>query len=769
MRFRLTTQRLYLAGLVLLALLSAALRSRPGYVLAVGDVFFIEPRPAVVLERDPYLWADTNGGVPSTNAVQLPYRLWWALAGALGMPAWLFQTIERGVFLAGAGLAMYALARAVWPGRQWAPVLASAAYTFNVGRLLIELIVHLEWLYVLLPVLLALYLGMLRQLAEGAVRPALRRGVALAGLVGVTFSVVLINLPQAIVIAFTFCVGVGAALLLAPRAARRRYVAVHAGVAGLTVLLSAWWLWPTFQYYVLSLPESGVAAVTDTLAWSWTQARASFLNELLLIPLWSWNEEYIAVIHVYEQPLMRGLLMLPALAAAGAFWAARDGTERRVSLLLYAGLLLLLFVGKGFHAPGAYVNQLAYENVPGMWLLREPWGKIFAFVAVSIALLAGAALDELVTRLSSAAGRPQRAGLLTLLIVCLFPITVYPLFVRDLLYSSAKVLPSPQIKIPDYWRAAATALEGDRELSRVLLMPSNGFYSIPYVWGGYFADGLADRLLPKTALNQDFSYIAFNPGYSDLLDAVYTALEAPGALSDPTQALALLNVRYVLVRGDVGSGEYLPLGGPVPDPRSAGVNARLATLPGLTLHAAFGPLNYFRVKDEQFGPRFYVPEHAAEFSSAAAVVARPSSEPGLPVYLARADMEAGSVRQPEGCQARLNFEQVNPTRYRVQADGNCDAYWLVFSSGYDVNWQATIIPPTGPSVTVPNGRHVSANGYANAWRIEQSGPHTLVVEYQPQRVFIGAGLLSGATLLGVGLATLWAVLRQRPLHRAAVA
>src|SRR5687767_3163267 len=101
--------RVYLAGLMALALLSAALRSRPGYVLAVGDSFFVEPRPAAVLERDLFLWTDQNAGGPSAAPVLLPYRLLWVVADGLGIPAWLFQATERGLFLAAAGLAMYAL------------------------------------------------------------------------------------------------------------------------------------------------------------------------------------------------------------------------------------------------------------------------------------------------------------------------------------------------------------------------------------------------------------------------------------------------------------------------------------------------------------------------------------------------------------------------------------------------------------------------------------------------------------------------------------
>jgi hypothetical protein len=199
------------------------------------------------------------------------------------------------------------------------------------------------------------------------------------------------------------------------------------------------------------------------------------------------------------------------------------------------------------------------------------------------------------------------------------------------------------------------------------------------------------------------------------------------------------------------------------------ISRRLTDLPGLTAHATFGPLEFYRLNDDRFGPRFYVPERAAVFSSAAAIVARPSTGPGLPVYLARADSETAPVKQPETCQTQVTFEQINPTRYRVRADGDCEAYWLVFSSGYDDGWRATVVPAVGPGVRVPDSRHVRANGYANAWRIEQAGPHTLVIEYLPQRVFVGASLISALTLLGVGLAVAWSAARRRAPARTGAA
>lgn len=752
MRLALSPPRLALLGLAGLVVLSAVLRSQPGSILALGDVFFVEPRPSSV-ERELYLWTDGNGGTLSGSAFLLPYRVLWAMAGAVGIAPWLFQSFERATYLLGALLAMALLARAVWPGRPWAPVFAAAFYTFNVARLQMELVVHLEWLYVLLPLLLWLLIRLTQHLYAGALVRAARRGLALAVLIGLVFPIVTINLPQAIVVAVFVTAAAAAGLLLAPWPARRRVLVGYLALASLTVLLSAWWLWPLYHYYVLSLPEATVAAVVDPVSWAWTQERSSLLNELLLTPQWNWSPEHVPVYDLYQQPLWQALLLLPGLAALGAWWAARGPAERRRSLALLTGLLLLLFLGKGQHEPGSYLNQLALLYVPGLWLLREPWGKIVFLVVLAIGLLAGLALDELVAGLRRSVKVPLVRALLAGLLLLVFPMTVLPLFARSRVYAGTSVLPSPQVRLPAAWYDVAKALDADTENSRILLAPGIVFYSVPYVWGGYFADALPDRLLPQPVLNRDFGYLKLNPGYSDLVDAIYQVLDSPEPAAVPIEALALLNVRYVLVRGDM-TPQVLPFGSPIADPRSAVVAARLSVTPGLEPVESFGALQLFRLSDAYYLPRVYSPTYLAVVADADDLVALAAVQrPSTSAYLTPSEASRTRLAPAPTCQPQLAFEQVSPVEYHVQASGDCGEYVLILSSGYDPNWQVSTLPPASAPVNLVS--HFRANGYANGWHVQANGPHSLRLYYRPQRLFV-IGLWLSAITLGAGV--LWLLL-----------
>jgi len=68
-------------------------------------------------------------------------------------------------------------------------------------------------------------------------------------------------------------------------------------------------------------------------------------------------------------------------------------------------------------------------------------------------------------------------------------------------------------------------------------------------------------------------------------------------------------------------------------------------------------------------------------------------------------------------------------------------YYLVTGQAYDARWRATLDGrDLGPPVLV--------DGYSTGWRVTEPGPHTLRVEYRPQRVTDAALVASGLGVLG---------------------
>lgn len=136
----------------------------------------------------------------------------------------------------------------------------------------------------------------------------------------------------------------------------------------------------------------------------------------------------------------------------------------------------------------------------------------------------------------------------------------------------------------------------------------------------------------------------------------------------------------------------------------------------------------------------------------------------------------------------LFFSRINPTKYKVEIKGATQPYFLVFSETFHQGWKA--YPSSQSSVTsrqnqkimasyfdgqvnqgeyqnkffsaffetwgqksIPEKRHLIANGYANSWQIlpedvDGAQNYELIIEFRPQRLFYLALAISFSTLFG---------------------
>jgi|GEM_PF-6853565 len=91
---------------------------------------------------------------------------------------------------------------------------------------------------------------------------------------------------------------------------------------------------------------------------------------------------------------------------------------------------------------------------------------------------------------------------------------------------------------------------------------------------------------------------------------------------------------------------------------------------------------------------------------------------------------------------KISFECVNPTFYKVQVYNATAPFVLVFSETFDDGWKAFISERN----QIPDRYHFVANGFANAWYVNQTENFTITLEYVPQRLFNVSLLISILTL-----------------------
>lgn len=76
-------------------------------------------------------------------------------------------------------------------------------------------------------------------------------------------------------------------------------------------------------------------------------------------------------------------------------------------------------------------------------------------------------------------------------------------------------------------------------------------------------------------------------------------------------------------------------------------------------------------------------------------------------------------------------------------------YLLVFAESYDPRWQVVVKTDDEKSSLVPEVAHVKVNGFSNGWWISADHPHSIRVQYAPQRAYRAGLFIAAITALVV--------------------
>lgn len=89
----------------------------------------------------------------------------------------------------------------------------------------------------------------------------------------------------------------------------------------------------------------------------------------------------------------------------------------------------------------------------------------------------------------------------------------------------------------------------------------------------------------------------------------------------------------------------------------------------------------------------------------------------------------------------IKFKEINPTYYLVHVNST-QPFFIIFGESYAPQW-----------ISYLNGKqlpdHMVADGYANAWYVNNTGALTIKIRYEPQQVFMVSSIISAITLLAL--------------------
>lgn len=578
-------------GLVVVALafIAALAFHRDGYI-AGGDIWpdaFISKNHA--LRESLQLWGRglSGFGSPEFAPTEFIMAVWGACALHMGLsgPMAQFSFLCALLIFEGFGIAYFALA--LFPKKPLLAILAAIAFPISVYNAQIFLNPIQAFAFGYFPALAGLLINRLRTPV-----PTLRFGAEL-GLACAGF-MMLAETPPVAVYAVLWMGGCILAAWWAWRTARATWAGLALGVSlGLT--LNAWW---AYAGYMTLFASDGAVGQTflGPLVWSWVDAQASFINLLSMQGLWLWAyPEYYPWSSAYHSGVLHTSMYLPAgLALCGVILT----THRKQAALLAACLFVSLWLAKGYHPPFAAVNGWLYDHMPYFWLFRDPQGQANITLYVCLFLLAALGVHELLRFLDRADHHPLRHRLL---IPCAAFILCAALLLNGFAFISGAFIPAywesgdarMVVSVPPYWYDAANFLNAQGGNARILVLPNDDFYQMPYSWGYYGIDRVAQTLVKADVLTlspRNFTYLSPSTEFMAVQQQLFEQLR-----TDPERPLLpLLNklsIGWILQRNDINWS--LPTR-EILNPQY--IARALSHQPDIRKVATFGPLDVYRVR-----------------------------------------------------------------------------------------------------------------------------------------------------------------------------
>jgi len=697
----------------------------PGYIIAKGDEFPSWLNPHKTLDADVYLWDVHNMGNANTMGSFMLYGLPWLFLIYFGLSTGLIQILIQIFFFMGGGFAMYYLSKTIYSKLKLSPLISSIFYMFNFFVLQSRLNIGMAWAYTFLPLLMALLIKIVEATLQQHNKTANKNIIYFAITSTIALSFASIN-PANVIITLLVLAITLLYYIITQRNHIRRLLLNITKLTIFSILLNLWWMIPILNNYLWS--PSALNPEVSVTVWSWTHARASFLNLFWLNGQWSWRPEYVSYYYSYSNPILLVLTFIPFLLATSALLFKTNRSQFNTYLML--AILIFLFLAKGLHEPLSQLNLLLYTYIPSMTMLREPVSKFTMALMPFLALLIGYAVHNIA---NVKIGKHKPTKLTKILIVAFFTLAfvmaTHPLVTNPIETKTTEIPFSSYVKIPDYWYEATEWLDSQPGDSRVLITPPDDFYMVPYTWGYYGTDGFMTRFIQKPILSYYFGY-RMNPNITTVLQYLYSTIEC-NKTAEFKALLDLLNIKYILQRNDI---QHNLTGRNIIPPDK--MQTFLTQQPFIRLAQKFGQLDIYEYTDPK--PYIYILSPAT-LQQTTIKIENIVTEHGYTSILNTTGLYLIFQNKTQTQPATIiNYIKVNPTKMKVTINAT-KPFILAISEALDQLWTAH----TSGKQYKLTSLYLGLKGF----HINETGQLEITIEYEPQKWFYYSSIISVTTFL----------------------
>jgi len=724
---------LFLFIIVLVSLVSLTWY-KSGFIIARGDYFPTINVNFNFARFNEFTWLENNLG--SSNSPPLVLSL---IPYFLSIPFGLTQVLEMTFFILVGGLSVFFLSKRLHSS-DLAAFIASLFYILNF--FVLETIPGPQLqIYFTMPLVALLTIKLLDE--NGTIEK-----ITCLFVLSLIFSLGLFNPAAFLMYPLTVFIFILYYVFIEGRKIR-----ISRWIVGLLIflLLSSWWLLPFSSLIFSNIGNSGTSVyntVTNPLQWSWTQSRDSFLNLFWFNPTWGWSSDYFSYFSSYNGLIMIAVFLPVILLIIGLILVEKK--YLKLNFYLGGAALLLLFLEKGLHSPLSSLNLYLYKYIPYFFIFREPDSKFMFVSMLLISLLIGygckKAFDFLVQK-----RKKIIAYLLVLVVVGSFAVSVFPFFTSGIIMPATKLEDSSYVSIPNYWFNAGNYLNNQNESFSVFIMPEDTFYQIGYNWGFYGSDSLPSQIINHATIQNPSGY-TLNPYSQAVILKAYN--ETYNSSLSSLNYLFLLDSKYILYRNDVN----------VNVENNASKSLTLLNNQSFFSREDFGNVSLFEVKN--YTPhRVYVTSNVIVVDNESDLFRILASVNATnKVFFVRNDIYSlegenalkamnSSVKSVNNSNAQptVSFSKINPTLYKVQLNTS-EPTILVFLQAFSPQWNLYdnigVLPPlTGDKIS--SQYHFIADGYANAWFVNETGSLTFYINYDNQLYYNAGFLISILSFLAI--------------------
>jgi len=724
---------------------------RKDLVLSGGDfVFTFSPKTSISIFYS--VWSNnvSLGGVNTQSIAQLPYQFFYLLASWLHIPLWLAQQLFFYFLFVMGGIGTYLLVKKLLGLKNIFCLWAALFYMFNPFSLVFVWGINglLLFAYASYPLLFYLFA---RGLEERKTKNILH-----FCLISFLFSAFYGNFSYVVVLWFLFFSFL-IFEVLTDKENRPAKIKFFLGLMLSWLLVNSFWLTP--YVYGLKRLSTDASYMDSGEILKGASSKASPYNAFRLMGYPVFFEKFMGVddfynyASAYQKPFF---VMLSFLIPLLCFLTFLTRGFKQSKIIKYFTWLFFfsLFVYKGAQPPFGSIYLWLVRKIPLMVSFRNPLDKVGPLLVISTTVLITfffSTIENIFKR------KVLFYILLAILSFGLLGFLVFPFWTGQVFNSKGKVRPAPLAQMPNYYFELADWLQKQEGEFRILAIPMNNMFGVPYAWE--YGHGGADPLvliLPKPLVFSDDR---------KLIDVAGSCLmKAPANKIDDNDedclasVLRLLNVKYLLVHYDI-QDKYFNI--------STGLDLmrgrlKLGYYQGISFEKSFGRVDIYRLADKEYLPRFYFPQNVSylkatgDYWMEALKIKIPAEAfftvPSFPVensdyiadyvcgqrkcdYKVVINDQLGKTVQLfsigiEGEKPKMMIKNQGPGKFLLSVENLSSPQFLVFSENYDAQWEA-----------FSNGkklRHVMVNYFANAWLVEPTGDKKTVlikVRYRSQSYF----------------------------------